>query len=200
MSSARPWDSSALDRRHARLVRIALSGTHTVGKSTLIADLHQELAAYKMVDEPYYELLNEGHIFADGPSAEDFLTQLDRSIARLTSDRAADVLYDRCPADFLAYLSALGAHDSVSEWLAFANDALGTLDFIVFVPMEQPDRIAGAAGADRLRRRVDILLREILLEDGYGFARPIITVHGSEGTRVRQVLAALQRRDITPVP
>jgi hypothetical protein len=175
-------------------MRIALSGTHAVGKSTLMADLHQELAGYGLVDEPYVELRDEGHIFADRPSVEDFLTQLERSIAQLTSDRAPDVLYDRCPADFLAYLTALKAQDSIREWITPTTHALSTLDLIVFVPIERPDRIADAAGADRLRRNVDVVLREILLEDSYGFDRPVITVHGSATARVRQVVAAMQQR------
>jgi hypothetical protein len=181
-------------------VRIALSGSHAVGKSTLIADLHHKLPAYKMVDEPYYELLDEGHIFADRPSVEDLLTQLERSIAQLTSDGAAGVLYDRCPADFLAYLSALKAHDSVGEWIAPATDALRTLDLIVFVPIEQPDRIADVAGADGLRRNVDTHIRQMLLDDSFGFDWPVIQVHGSPETRARQVLSEIQGRQLRGSP
>lgn len=172
-------------------MRIAISGTHAVGKSTLIADLRQQLPAYKIVDEPYYELLDEGHIFADRPSVEDFETQLERSIARLTSDRAVDVLYDRCPADFLAYLSALGAHDSVRDWLAPVADSLRTLDLIVFVPIEEADRIHDVAGTDRLRRKVDVLLRKMLLEDDSGFARPVMSVSGSPMERAKQCVTTI---------
>ncbi|MGH7639130.1 MAG: AAA family ATPase, partial [Gemmatimonadaceae bacterium] len=111
----------------------------------------------------------------------------------LTSAQVADVIYDRCPADFLAYLSALGAHDSVSEWLRPAADALATLDLIVFVPIEQPDRIADVAGADRLRRNADALLREILVEDDYEFGRPVVRVNGSPTERARQVVDAMAR-------
>ena len=176
-------------------MRIALSGTHAVGKSTLLVDLRDELAAYACVDEPYYQLLDEGHIFADSPSVDDFVAQLERSIDRLSSERATDVLYDRCPADFLAYLSVLQAHESVREWLGPAKHALQTLDLIVFVPVEQPDRIAAAAAADRLRRKVDVCLRDILLDDSYGFNRSMISVHGSAAERVSQVVAAIQQRD-----
>jgi hypothetical protein len=177
-----------------RLVRIALSGSHAVGKSTLIADLQRELAHYKTVDEPYYELIDEGHIFSDRPSVEDYLTQLERSIAELTSEHAADVLYDRCPADFLAYLDALKANDTVRERLAPVGDALRRLDLIVFVPIEQPDRIAGVPAAPSLRRRVDTLLREMLLDDSYGFDLPVIGIRGSRPARVKQVVAAMQER------
>jgi hypothetical protein len=159
-----------------------------------MADLHQELRGYGVVEEPYLELLDEGHIFADRPSVEDFLAQLERSIAQVTSDRAPDVLYDRCPTDFLAYLTALQAEDSVRDWIASTTHALSTLDLIVFVPIEQPDRIASAAGSGRLRRNVDVVLREILLEDSYGFCRPVISIHGSAAARVSQVVAAVQQR------
>ena len=175
-------------------MRIALSGTHAVGKSTLVADLHEALPTYKAIAEPYYQLLDEGEVFADNPSVDDFVTQLERSISTLTSEHAAEILCERCPADFLAYLGALGADDYIREWLIPAADALRTLDLIVFVPIEQPDRIAGIPGSDRLRRPVDALLREILIEDSYGFDRPVLAVHGSQDARVKQVIAALKQR------
>jgi predicted ATPase len=176
-------------------VRIALSGAHAVGKTSLVAELRQQLNGYEAVDEAYCELLDEGHGFADPPSVYDFLAQLDHSIARLRSDHGAHRLYDRCPADFLAYLAAAKAHDAARERLGAASEALRTLDLIVFVPIERPDRIASTHGADRLRARVDALLREILIDDSYGFGRPVVEVHGSVAVRAKQVTSAIQEHD-----
>ena len=89
-------------------MRLALSGTHAVGKSTLIAELHRELPAYAVVDEPYHELLDEGHEFADRPSVDDFLVQLERSIARLTSHFLLEDDYGLSP-------SAVSVHGSPIE-------------------------------------------------------------------------------------
>src|SRR5687767_9937679 len=84
-------------------MRIAVSGTHFSGKSTLVEELAAALPAYSTVEEPYYLLEEEGHEFADPPSVEDFELQLERSIASLKA-REPDVIFDRCPADFLGYL------------------------------------------------------------------------------------------------
>lgn len=86
-------------------VRIAISGTHFSGKSTLVEELSRKLPGYLAVEEPYYLLADEGYDFPEQPSAEDYQAQLQRSIESL-GEGEADVLFDRCPADFLAYLLA----------------------------------------------------------------------------------------------
>ena len=100
-------------------MRIAVSGAHRTGKSTLIADLTERLPGYRAVDEPYRLMQDEGHDFADPPSLDDFVDQLRRSIQVPDEDRAPDLLFDRCPVDLLAY--ALTHEDGeafdVDEWL-----------------------------------------------------------------------------------
>jgi len=89
-------------------MRIAVSGSHATGKSTLVSELARVLPRYHVVDEPYYVLLDEGHVFASEPAAEDFERQLERAIALVADDSGRDVLFDRCPADYCAYLAAIG--------------------------------------------------------------------------------------------
>jgi hypothetical protein len=173
-------------------VRIAFSGTHAVGKSTLIADVHKELPAYAFFVEPYYHLLDEGHIFADAPSADDFLRQLERSIVSLSSERATDTT--------VARRTSWPISASWTRMIPFASGLVPQVTLsepsssFVFVPVEQPDRSASAAGVGRLRRTVDVHLREMLLEDSYGFDLPIIRVHGPATARVRHVVAAMEQR------
>jgi hypothetical protein len=64
-------------------------------------------------------------------------------------------------------------------------------ELIVFVSIEQPDRISAGITYARQRARVDELLREMLIDDGYGFGRPVIEVHGSVEARARQVTSVL---------
>lgn len=61
-------------------MRIAVAGTHAVGKSTLAAELVRVLPSYCVVEEAYYQLDAEGYPFADTPSLEDFEAQLERSL------------------------------------------------------------------------------------------------------------------------
>lgn len=59
-------------------MRIAFSGAHRVGKSTLIEALAARLPGYRTYDEPYHLLEEEGHDFSDPPTPEDFERQLRR--------------------------------------------------------------------------------------------------------------------------
>jgi predicted ATPase len=174
-------------------MRIAVSGAHRVGKTTLVEELSAALPAYRTVDEPYHLLEEEGHEFADVPAVEDFELQLERSIACL-SEGEGDVVFDRCPADLLAYLLTHDDADAfdLDAWLPRARDAIAQLDLVVFVPIEDPDRIAMSRTPDAdWRQRVDEQLRAILVDDSHDLAAPVLEVSGSPRDRARQVLAHL---------
>jgi len=55
-------------------MRVAISGSHATGKSTLIAELSTLLPHYTIVEEPYYGLLENGYVFADDLPPEDYET------------------------------------------------------------------------------------------------------------------------------
>jgi hypothetical protein len=173
-------------------VRIAISGTHSTGKSTLIAELAPRLPDYEPVEEPYHALCGEGYEFADQPSIEDFELMLYRSISDLEG-AGSNVLFDRCPADYLGYLAALygQAGDARGDMFRQVAEVMGRLDLIVFVPIEHPDRIGGTGAGRRLRSRVNDLLRELLLEGTLGVRVPVVEVTGSPHERASQVLARL---------
>lgn len=176
-------------------MRIAFSGSHRVGKTTLVERVAERLPGYATVDEPYYLLEEDGVEMAEVPSIVDFEAQLVRSLAAL-EDAGSDVLFDRCPADVLAYLLE---HDDApsfeaEEWLERIRDAVGTLDLIVFVPIEDVDRIAVARHEDaELRRSVHDRLRALLIDQGLGVDVEVMTVAGDVRARAEQVLARLAR-------
>ncbi|MCI0661500.1 MAG: ATP-binding protein [Acidobacteria bacterium] len=172
---------------------IAVSGTHCTGKTTLVEVLQRALPTYDAVDEPYYLLEEEGHEFTDIPSLEDFELQLDRSIKCIT-DSERDSIFDRCPADLLAYLFTHRESEAfdIDLWLPRIRRAMDRLDLIVFIPVEDPDRMIGAESEyGDLRRRVDEELREVLLDDRYGLGVDVLEVTGTISERVHQVLAHL---------
>src|SRR5690349_17162830 len=143
-------------------MRVAFSGTHRTGKSSLIEALAGRLPGYEVVDEPYRLLEDEGYEPSDPPVREDYERQLARSVEAI-ADAPRDALIDRCPLDFVAYLRAIGEDGEIEieDW--------PPVDLIVFVPIEDPDRIAVASHEDRrLRRRVDELLRTLVLDDALG--------------------------------
>jgi predicted ATPase len=182
---------------YTRFVRIAFSGSHRVGKSTLIESVAGVLPGYTTVDEPYYLLEEEGYESSETPSVDDFQVQLERSLVALEDDDQ-DVLFDRCPADLFAYLlvhedaSAFAADD----WLARTREAMQTLDLVVFVPIEDRDRIALASHEDRAYRlAVHEKLHDLLVDDALGFEAEVIIVRGDVRERVDQVMARINERD-----
>lgn len=175
-------------------MRIAISGTHFSGKSTLVEELSRLLPKYLTVEEPYHLLVDEGHDFPELPSVEDFELQLKRSIACLEEDEP-DVLFDRCPADLLAYLLTHEEGDAfdLERWLPRVQAAVETLDLIVFLPVEERDRIPLPASEDaEFRMLVDEKLREILLENVFDFDVDVLGVKGALQERARRVMAHLR--------
>lgn len=142
------------------------------------------------VDEAYSYLLDEGHGFGIQPSIDDFVTQLRRSIALVLESTGPKVIFDRCPVDYIAYLIALRADsDELRYFVKESMDALRTLDAVIFVPVEARDRIrVSSADLPKLRNRVDLVLRDMLLEDSWELKLRTLQVHGSTADRVTQVL------------
>lgn len=171
-------------------MRVAFSGTHRTGKTTLVEALAGVLPTYEVVDEPYRLLEDEGYEFADPPSVEDYERQL-RVAIELLAEAPADALFDRCALDFVAYAQAIDDDFDIKDWLDDIRDSVARLDLVVVVPIEA--RIVLPSHEDRrLRQRVDERLRALALDDRYGFEVETLEVSGSTDERVRQVLRAMR--------
>lgn len=172
-------------------MRVAFSGSHRTGKTSLIEAVAASLPGYRVVDEPYALLEDDGYEFSDPPTVEDFERQLAQSVESI-ADAPANALLDRCPLDFVAYLQAID--DDATPELDELRDSLALLDLVVIVPIEEPDRIAVPAHEDRrLRRRMDERLRALVLDDSHALDLTTVEVTGSIDDRVRQVRRAMQR-------
>lgn len=171
-------------------MRLGISGSHATGKSTLAAELREGLPGYAFVEEPYYQLLEEGHEFGVKPTIDDIELQLRRSIDVLGTRAERNVVFERCPVDFLGYLIALGADaELLRYWFQESRDAMATLDAVIFVPVEHPDRIMiGRDDLPKLRGRVDQALRDGLREESWGFGVRVHDCHGPAANRAAQVL------------
>jgi predicted ATPase len=172
-------------------MRIAFSGTHQVGKTTLLEAVAARSPSYRAIEEPYRLLEDEGYELSDPPTREDFERQLRRSIEAV-AEAPRDALLDRCPLDFAAYLRATDGDFELDDWRAELAEAMESLDLIVVVPLERPDRITLPSHEDRrLRRQVDEWIQAMVLEDLYGFGKETIEVRGDVDARVQQVLRAM---------
>jgi hypothetical protein len=180
-------------------MRIAVTGTHGSGKTTLIDDFLDGHRHYAHAQEPYWELAQEGLPFADGPTVDDLADQLQQSARLILAATDRDMIFDRCPLDFIAYLDVVSEEEG-DEWtpsgklLARIEAALATLDLIVFLPLSRPDEITTEIEYPTLRRAVDERLKVILREDALGLLEDgprIIEVSGPRSARLAQLAAAI---------
>jgi len=180
-------------------MRIAVTGAHGTGKTTLIGDFVEVQRHYEHVQEPYLELVQNGVAFANGPSEPDLLDQLEQSAQLiLAAGSSRDVIFDRCPLDYIAYLEIVSEREGV-DWtppgklLAKIEKALASLDLIVLVPVTSPDEIATEIEYPKLRRAVNARLRSIVLEDTLGLLAdgpPAIEISGTRQNRVASLFRA----------
>jgi hypothetical protein len=141
--------------------------------------------------------MEEGHDFGSKPTTDDIALQLGRSIDLVRSAVDPNVVFERCPGDFLGYLEALGADaETLRYWFQESRDAMARLDAVLFLPVEQPDRMhVSRDDLPKLRTAVDWRLREGLLEDGWGFGVRVHECHGSVATRAAQVLGWIKLQE-----
>ena len=174
-------------------MRIAISGTHLVGKTTLAQAVADALPGHEFVPEPYYLLEEDGHEFAELPSIEDFELQLARSF-QCIREGGSNAVFDRCPLDILGYLVTHREAKvfRIEDYMPRVRESVATLDLLVFVPIEEPDRLEVPRPQAWLRAEVDAVLRDVIVDDAYGLEAEVITVTGSYDARLRHVLAYLR--------
>ena len=173
-------------------MRLAVSGTHRIGKTALLEAIAEQLPTHDRIDEPYRLLEDAGREFADPPTVDDFERQLRCSLDTIATARG-DALIDRCPLDFVAYLLALDDAYELDDWRPELGPAIAALDLIVVLAIETPDRIAVASHEDRrLRRKVDALIQDLVLGDRLGLEPAAVEVAGDLDARVHQVMRAMR--------
>jgi predicted ATPase len=173
-------------------MRIAVSGTHGVGKTTLIDEFLRTHPAFTHEPEPYTVMVEDfGEEFSDDPNVEDFRRQLEFNIDRIRQHAPGEnVIYERCPIDFLAYIDAL-ENGSVEALLGPVSKAMQNLDLIVYLPLDR-DQILESE-YPKLQKAVDRRLNTMLLDDELGVIRVhVVEVKGSTAQRLRVVESAMQ--------
>ena len=176
-------------------MRIAVSGTHHIGKSTLIEEFLRAHPDFTHQPEPYTVMVEDlGEEFSSEPSVEDFQRQLQFNLDRLRQHAPEErVIYERCPLDFLAYIDALDPK-SAEELLDPIAGALQHLDLIVYLPL---DDTWLDSEMPKLQKAVDRRLSAIFRDDAFGLlgscrAR-IIEASGSTAQRLRVIDLLLLR-------
>ena len=184
-------------------MRVAVSGTHCCGKSTLIDEFLLAHPEYEHEPEPYVVLVEEyDAIFGAQPSTDDFCKQLEFMVTRLQDYRAGDrVIFERSPIDFIGYMLALEdlgrertARKLVEQCLPIVRDALQRVDLIVFLPVGDDasvDKSEDPALRESVNERLVGIYREGDL-DLLTSIRPIVLeASGSTPQRLRTLESAV---------
>ena len=170
-------------------MRIAVSGTHCTGKSTLIEEFLQAHPDFVHEPEPYTVLVEEfGEEFSGEPCLEDFYRQLQFNIDRLNQhSRDERVIYERCPIDFLAYIDVLDSQAAQAS-VDLVSEAIRNLNLIVYVPLD-PTFDVPHDEYPKLRKSVDRRLSAIFREDEFGIISScdvvVVEAMGSTKQRLR---------------
>jgi hypothetical protein len=181
-------------------MRIAVSGTHCTGKSTLIDEFLKTHSEFTHEPEPYTVLVEDfGEEFSAEPCVEDFYRQLEFNIHRLQQHaRGEHVIYERCPLDFLAYIDALDPQSSKAS-VGLVSKAMQHLDLIVYLPL---DAEFSESEYPKLRKAVDRRLSAIFRDDEFGIlsscSAEIIEATGSTAQRLRLIESHICQSNTQP--
>lgn len=160
------------------MMRIAVSGTHAVGKSTLAEDFVENHPEFVLEVEPYHILQEQdGIAFAAEPTQESFIIQLEYSLERINTYEMKDnVIFDRCPLDYIAYLMYVSKRgcgatscDHVNDLIRKAAKSIERLELIAFLPIDDGQKIMPGSDEDEnFRLEVDRYFKQIYRDDSLG--------------------------------
>jgi len=156
-------------------MRIEVSGSHSTGKSTLVAAFVEKCPQY-IYEPEAYELLADDIALtsAEGPDPEGLTALLEHTMSVLENHQpGASVIFERSPIDYLAYAAATQSipaserSDFLRSHLPAVRASIYHLDLIVLLPVTTA--VAPRPGEDEsFRNRVDDELRRALIDDDYG--------------------------------
>tara|TARA_R110002020_G_scaffold86558_1_gene213650 strand:+ start:919 stop:1677 length:759 start_codon:yes stop_codon:yes gene_type:complete len=125
-------------------MRIAISGSANLGKSTLIKDFLEEWPTYGFEVKTYRDILTEEEL----PHSKETTKKTQKAILNYMTetlekfDTDDKVIFDRCPLDNLVYsmwaMSQEGNdidEDFIDECIPLVRDSMKNLDIIFFIPM-----------------------------------------------------------------
>lgn len=177
-------------------MRIVVSGTHASGKSTLISDFALRHPGFTVLADPFDSLDEE----SDSPGAVMFARQLRIAADRLGEETATDLIAERGPIDFLAYLLALadGTGSEPSERLierarALIADAMRRIDLLVVLPLSARDGIRVGPDEDpALRDAMNDILLELIDDPDLVGSTEVIEITGDPRARLERLEQAIR--------
>jgi hypothetical protein len=186
-------------------MRIAVSGSHGTGKSTLIAAFLERCPDYVHEPEAFETLGDEIDFEGDEPTPDGLRLLLDHTAAAIDAHGpGAAVIFERSPVDYLAYAAASSwpreARTAfLEEALPIVRGSLRGLDLVAFLPVSSRGPAARPGESPRFRMRVDRALERALLDDEHDLfgaaATPrVVALPPDLAGRVDQLVRLTSRR------
>ena len=196
-------------------MRIAVSGSHSLGKSTVVNDWVARHPHFKREEEPYRALALHGPyeiLFRDASTRLQNGIQLYYNISRVHryADSSSEVIFDRSPVDYIAYSQYTADQRStdidnafVESMVPIARESLDHLDILAFVPKSEDWPVEmeedGIRPVDHAyRNEVDEIFKQIYREGRFGVMPPskgpgplLIELIGPRQERLDQLQSAI---------
>jgi hypothetical protein len=194
-------------------MRIAISGSHSLGKSTVVNDWVGVHPEFRREEEPYRALALNGPyeiLFRESSTRLHNGIQLYYNISRVNrySSAADDVIFDRAPVDYLAYsqyTANRGTTDIDSAFVASmvpaVRESLDHLDILAFVPKSDAWPVEMEADGIRpvdhaYRDEVDAIFKQIYREGRFAVMPAVhpplmLELVGSRNQRLDQLQQAI---------
>jgi len=194
-------------------MRIAVSGTHSVGKSTFVWDLIKAHPDYIREEEPYRALRDNFNI-KFGKESTRFCNglQLYQHLSRVKHYPlpSCQVIFDRSPVDYLAYSLYTANYQQTDLDMSFVEslvtpirEGLEYIDLLIFISINTKHLVAleddGIRPIDpSYRSEVDQLFKKIYFEDLYAIMpqqnKPkLIELWGTREERIEKISDLLAR-------
>ena len=194
-------------------MRIAVSGSHSLGKSTVVNDWMAQHPGFLREEEPFRALGLYGPyeiLFRDASTKLHNGIQLFYNISRIHryGNFADDVIFDRAPVDYLAYSQYTANQGStdindafVESMVPAVRESMDHLDILAFVPRSEDWPVAmeddGIRPVDyAYRDEVDAIFKEIYREGRFQVfpeknSPLLVELGGSRETRLSQLQEAI---------
>ena len=194
-------------------MRIAISGSHSLGKSTVVNDWVAAHPEFRREEEPYRALALNGPyeiLFRELSTRLHNGIQLYYNISRVNrySSTDDDVIFDRAPVDYLAYsqyTANRGTTDIDSAFVAsmvpVVRESLDHLDILAFVPKSEAWPVEMEADGIRpvdhaYRDEVDAIFKQIYREGRFAVMPAVhpplmLELVGSRNQRLDQLQQAI---------
>jgi len=169
-------------------MRIVLSGSHAVGKTSLLNLL--DIPGHKKIPEMPRQVIYEWQQLPHEMTPERFLEfQLELSKRQAVAERGGNFVADRGLYDFMAYVRDLSDENIVQETNEHILQLIDGYDYIFYIPIEFQLAI------DDVRKNSAEYQKEIdrrLLQIYQDLNVPYITISGSIEDRLAQIYRVIK--------